>query len=64
MGAIQTSFSCVCFRFVVDLLQPHETATAQRKRGILSKSFRGKKKSLDGLEGRTKVTQADLLMHE
>lgn len=58
--AIQTSFCNVRFKFVVDLLLPHETATAQRKQGILSKSS-SEKNSPEGLQGFAMVNTSGLV---
>lgn len=45
-GLSKHLFCGVRFKFAVDLLLPHETSTAQRKRRNLSKSF--SEKTLDG----------------
>lgn len=54
-GAIQTSFCIVRFKFVVDLLLPHETATAQRKRGYSVQELPWKNPP-DDLGGHPRVT--------
>lgn len=63
-GAIQTSFCTVHFNVAVDLLLPHETETAQRKREVLSKSSseRQKRNVLMAMEVASRSAGADLLM--